>query len=135
VSIQLSVDVRNARLDSIETVIAAAPVLTLRTGAPPANCAAANAGTVIATLVLPSDFMAAAASGAKAKAGAWADPAADAAGTVAHFRIHDASATTCHVQGTVTITGGGGDMTIDNPVVAVGQIITVISLALTDGNA
>ena len=134
-AVQLSDAVRNARLDTIETTVGTAPILRIRTGAQPANCAAARTGTVLASPTLPSDWMAAAASGAKAKSGTWQDTSADAAGTAAHFEIMDSSLTTCHMQGTVTATGGGGDMTVDNVVFAVGQQFTVTGFTLTDGNA
>ena len=134
-TVQLSTTVRNARLDSIESTISTAPILTIRTGAQPANCASANSGTVLATVTLPSDWMAAASGGSKALSGTWQDSAADNAGTAAHFRIHDSSGTTCHIQGTVTATGGGGDMAVDNAVFAAGQNFTVTSFTLTDGNA
>lgn len=134
-SIQLSVAVRNARLDAIETTIGTLAVLKIRTGAAPANCAGADAGTVLATLSLPSDWMANAASGAKAMSGTWQDASADAAGTAAHFRIYDSGGTVCGIQGTVTATGGGGDMTLDNAVLALAQVVNVTSFTLTDGNA
>lgn len=134
-AIQHSVAVRNAKLDAIEVTIGTSAVLKLRTGAKPATCATADSGTVVATMNLPSDWMAAAASGSKAKSGTWEDLTADAGGTVAHYRIYASDGTTCHEQGTVTITGGGGDMTIDNPVVESGQKITVTAYALTEGNA
>jgi hypothetical protein len=134
-SLQLSVSVRNARLDAIETTIGTAPVMTIRSGAAPADCATANSGTVLATLTLPSDWLAAASSGSKAKSGTWTDASADATGTAAHFRIHDSGATTCHMQGTVTATGGGGDLTVDNVSFAATQAFTVTSFTLTDGNS
>ena len=134
-TVQLSEDVRNARLDAIETAIGASPILTIRTGAPPANCAAANSGTVLATITLPADWMAAAAAGSKAKLGTWEDTAADGDGTAGHFRIHDSSGTTCHFQGTITATSGGGDMEVDNTVFATGQKFTVTDFTWTDGNA
>lgn len=134
-ALQLSVAARNARLDAIETVIGASAVMRLRTGAQPADCATADSGTLIAELALPADWMANAAAGAKAKSGTWEDPAANAAGTVAHFRIYDNAGTTCHLQGSVTITGGGGDLELDNNVVALGQKITITGFTLTDANA
>lgn len=134
-TIQLSVTVRNARLDAIESAIGVSAVLKLRTGAAPADCATADSGTVVASMTLPSDWMAAAASGAKAKAGTWQDTSADNPGTVAHFRLYASDGTTCHCQGTVTATGGGGDMTLDNNVVTAGQQITITGFTLTDGNA
>jgi len=47
-AVQLSVTARNARLDAIETAVGTSPILRIRTGAAPANCAAADAGTVLA---------------------------------------------------------------------------------------
>lgn len=133
-AIQLSAAVRNARLDAIETAIGTSAVLKIRTGAAPANVATADSGTVLATLSLPSDWMGAAASGVKAKSGTWQDASADAAGTAAHYRIYASDGTTAHVQGTVTATGGGGDMTVDNVVFAAAQNFTITAFSLTDGN-
>lgn len=134
-AIQFSVAVRNARLDAIETAIGASPIMRIRTGAAPASCATADSGTVLATLNLPADWMADAASGSKSMSGTWQDASADASGTAGHFRIYDSSGTTCHLQGTVTATGGGGDLQVDNVNFATGQSFTVTSFTLTDGNA
>lgn len=134
-TIQFSTAVRNARLDAIETTISTSAVLKIRTGAAPADVATADSGTVLATLTLPSDWMAAASSGAKAKSGTWQDTSADATGTAAHFRVYASDGTTAHMQGTVTATGGGGDMTVDNVSFASGQNFTVTTFTLTDGNA
>ena len=134
-AIQLSTSVRNARLDAIESQIGTSPILKIRSGSVPASCATADAGTVLAALTLPSDWMAAASGGSKAKSGTWEDASADAAGTAAHFRIYDSTGTTCHLQGTVTITGGGGDLTLDNTNIAVGQDVIITGFTLTDGNS
>lgn len=134
-AIKFSVSVRNASLDSFETTVGTAPILRIRSGSAPANCAAADTGTVLATMTLPSDWMAAASSGSKAKSGTWSDTSADADGTAAHFRIYDSGDTTCHMQGTVTATGGGGDMTVDNTSFATGQSVTITGFTLTAGNA
>jgi hypothetical protein len=133
-AVQLSVGARNARLDSIETTIGTAAKLQIRSGAQPATCATADSGTLLAELTLPSDWLAAAASGAKAKSGTWSGTGS-AAGTAGHFRVKDSGGTTCHIQGSVTATGGGGDMTLDNTSIASGQSITINSFTLTDGNA
>jgi hypothetical protein len=130
---QFSVAARNAAGDAIETAIGTGPTLTIRTGAPPANCAAARAGTVLATLVLPSDWLLAASGGVKSKSGTWQDLAADATGTAGHFSIDQGA--TCHLQGTVTLGGGGGDMTIDNTSIVAGQTVTVTGFDITVGGA
>ena len=134
-TMQYSVAVRNARLDAVETTTGADAVLKIRTGARPANCAAADTGTVLATLTLPTDYMAAASGGTKAKTGTWQDTSADATGTAAHFRLYASDGTTCHAQGTVTATAGGGDMEVDNTSFASGQSFTVSTFTLTAGNA
>lgn len=134
-ALQFSAAVRNAELDAIETTIGTSAVLKIRTGAAPANVAAADSGTVLVTANLPSDWLAAAAAGAKAKSGTWQDASADATGTAAHFRIYASDGTTAHVQGTVTATGGGGDMTLDNVSIAAAQAVTITGFTLTAGNA
>lgn len=131
---QLSTAVRNARLDAIETTIGASAILRIRSGAMPANCGSADSGTVIATVNLPADWMANAASGSKAMSGTWQDLAADAAGTCGHFRIYDTTGTTCHWQGDITATGGGGAMEVNNTVVALNQQFTITSFSATEGN-
>jgi hypothetical protein len=134
-TLQLSTSVRNGQLDAIETVIGTSAILKIRTGAVPANCAAADSGTVLATCNLPTDYLAAASGGSKAKSGTWEDASADNNGTAAHWRLYASDGTTCHAQGTVTATGGGGDMTVDNTSFAAGQAFTVTGFTLTAGNA
>lgn len=133
-TVQTSDAIANARLDAIETTIGTAAVLKIRTGAQPANIAAADSGTVLATLSLPSDYLANAASRSKAKSGTWSDSSADATGTAAHWVLYASDGTTRHMQGTVTLTGGGGDMTVDNTSFVAAQAFTVTSFTLTDGN-
>lgn len=134
-SLQYSVAVRNAQLDAVESTIGTSAVLKIRTGAPPASCATADSGTVLATLSLPSDWMAAASAGSKALSGTWQDTSADNSGTAGHFRVYASDGTTCGIQGTVTATGGGGDMTLDNAVLASGQSFSIATFTITAGNS
>jgi hypothetical protein len=129
----LSDAVANAMLDAFEAAIGTSAVLKIYdlTAGAPANCAAAITGTVLATINLPSDWMAAASSRSKAKLGTWQDTSADGAGTADFCRVFASDGTTCHYQGTVTATGGGGDATLDNAVIAAGQTVTVTGFTLT----
>lgn len=127
-TIQLSDAVRSGMADAYESTIGTAPTIEIRTGSPPANCAAADSGSVLATITLPSDWLTAASAGVKSKSGTWT-VAASGTGTAAHYRIKQS--TTCHEQGTVTATGGGGDMTVDNTSIASGQTVTVTSFSRT----
>ncbi|TXH55175.1 MAG: hypothetical protein E6Q97_09345 [Desulfurellales bacterium] len=132
-TIQLSTAVRNARLDAIESTIGTSAVLKIRTGVAPANVAAADSGTVLATLSLPSDWMAAASGGQKAKSGTWEDTSADATGTAAHFRIYASDGTTAHLQGTVGTSAA--DMIVLTTAFTAGMPFTITAFTLTDGNA
>lgn len=133
-AIQLSAAARNAKLDAIELAIGTAPKVQLLTGPPPANVGLASTGTLVADISAPSDWMAGASGGTKAKLGTWS-AAAIAGGTIGYYRIFDTAGTTCHLQGTVTITGGGGDLTVDNTAALSGQLVTVTTYTWTEANA
>jgi hypothetical protein len=121
----------NAMLDPFEATVGANAVLKIRTGARPAHVADADTGTVLATLSLPAVWMATASGGSKAKAGTWEDLSADNTGTAEHYRLYESDGTTCHHQGSVTITGGGGDMTLDSISFTAGQSFSVTGFTLT----
>lgn len=128
-----STAVRNAQLDAIETTIGASAILKIRSGAAPANCAAADAGTVLATINLAADWAAAASGGSKVFQGTMQDLLADATGTAAHFRIY-ASGGTCHMQGTVGTSGADLNLASVNLVAGVGPV-TINSFTMNEGNA
>jgi hypothetical protein len=132
---QYSVDLRDARNDAIETILGASPILELRSGSVPATCATADSGTLIASMTLPVDAFSASSAGVKAKLGTWEDPSADSAGTIGHWRLKT-SGGVCKVQGTATVTGGGGEIQLTTLVVsAAGQPVTITSFSITAGGA
>lgn len=135
-TMQYSVSVRNARLDTVESTISTAPILEMRDADPPANCAATPTGNVLAQFALPSDWMAAASGGSKAKTNTWSGTAVGT-GPIRSFRIYESgSPSVCHIQGTVGPTGSPTyDMGVDNVNVAPGQTITVTTFTITAGNA
>jgi hypothetical protein len=133
-AIQLSPQVRNARLDAIEVSIGPSPILKVFSGTMPAATTNADTGTVLSTVTLPSDWMAAASAGSKALAGNWQDTSADATGTAGYFRIYDSAVTACHLQGTMTATGGGGDMTVTDIAFNAGQDFRITAFTLQDAN-
>lgn len=131
-AIKLSVAVRNAMLDAYETTIGTSPKMRILTGAAPANCAAAQTGTLLAELTLPADWASAAAAGAKALTGSWSG-SVTVAGTAAHFRVVDSTGTTCHEQGTIDTTGS--DINLTSTALTVGQVLVITAKTLTAGNA
>jgi hypothetical protein len=127
-TMQYSTSVRNAKLDAVESTIGTDAVMKIFSGAQPANCAAADPAGLLATITLPTDWMAAASSGTKAKAGTWS-ATASGTGTAASWRIYASNGTTCGIQGNTT------DMTFDNTNMASWLTVTVSGFTLTAGNA
>ena len=134
-AIQLATTTRNARLDAIETDAGTAAKLMIYTGSMPAGCAAATTGTLLAEFDLASDWAAAASGGSKALNNLPLSTTGAAAGTAGYFRLFKTDGTTCQIQGTITATGGSGDMTLDNTSIAAGQAVNVTGFTITDGNA
>lgn len=134
-TVQFSVAVRNAQLDAIETAIGASAVVKIRTGPAPADCAAADTGTALWTEALAADWAGAASAGGKNWNNLPIVGTVDADGTPGHYRIYASDGVTCHEQGTVTITGGGGDMTVDSVTWTTGQEFRITGKSQTAGNA
>lgn len=128
-TIQFAQSTAHAMLDAIETDLGASPVLYLRSGAQPGTCGAADSGTLISTIPMAADAFSNATAWAKAIGAAISDLSADAQGTLAHWRIKTSGGVT-KIQGSITATGSGGDMTVDNTNVNAGQEIDVTSFAI-----
>lgn len=146
--IKYSTKLRTAQMDMVMAVLknltitnsaitgtATAPVLRIRSGTVPANCAAADTGLSLAEISLTTTALNAAASGAVSKNGTWVTGSAINTGTATYFRIYD-SAGVCHVQGTVSTNAGTGDMKLGASVtINTGQVVTISTFTLTAGNA
>lgn len=129
---KLSDSVRNARLDAIESTTGTSAVLKVFSGAEPANCAAADPSGLLVTMNLPSDWMAAAASGSKALTGTWSGTASSGSSTApASYRIYASNGTTCHIQGSAGVSSGELQL---NGSITSGQTVTVTSFTISDPN-
>lgn len=108
-----------------------AAIVEGRTGAKPSDPDQAPTGTLVFSITAPADAMNAAAARAVTKAGTWQDPSADATGTLGHYRVKKSgdlgtlNTTDRREDGTITVTGGGGDMEVDNTSVNSGQVVTI----------
>lgn len=100
-----------------------AGTLKLYTGSQPASADDAPSGTLLVTITLPNPAFAAASGGAKAKSGTWSGTGASA-GSAGWCRFEN-SATGKKLDGSVTATGGGGEIELDNVSIAVGQTVTI----------
>lgn len=137
-SFQFSPVARNAALDAIEGAIGTGPKLQIRSSTLPDTTTQTDAGNLLVEIDLPSDWLETAATGVKTIKGIWTGTGTAAAGggtNAGHFRIKNNAGTVTHVQGTITITGGGGDMELDNPNIAQNQSVTVTTFTLTAGGA
>lgn len=137
-SVQMSTTLRNALLDQLATTFGASPHIEIWSGSMPANCAAASSGTKLAKFSLAATFSDAAASGVKNICKTTSLPVSTtglAAGTAGYYRIFANDDSTCHEQGTMSASGGGGDLTIDNTTIAVGQTVQITGFTKTAAGA
>jgi len=129
----MTVDLNNTEadglLDQFDTDFPAGAVLEIYSGSPPGAENAAS-GTLLASITLPSSPWASASGGSKAKANTWSDSSADGSGTAGWFRLRNAGDTK-RLDGTVSGSGGGGDIELDNAVIAAGQTVTMSTFAPT----
>jgi hypothetical protein len=133
---QLSTSVRNARMNTIQSITGGTAVCNIYSGAIPANPAAATTGTLLASITLPGTFLASASGGVVSMSGVWQDLVANNTGTAGYFRIFtDSGAATCTAQGDCGLVGASPAMVLDNTSLVAGQEFDVITFTLTDGNA
>lgn len=129
-TVRMADAVKNAMLDAYESNIGTSPVLRMYTGSVHATFGTAPAGTLLAELTLPSDWMAAASAGSKAKSGTWQDASANASGTIGCYTLSTSGGTIIE-DGSVTATGGGGDIEVDNTSAVAGQAVTITGWTLS----
>ncbi len=134
-ALQYSVVLRDNQLDQVEVTLGVSALCLIRSGAPPATCAAADSGTLLSTVILPADWMLPASGGVKVKSGTWQDTAADGTGIAGHFRMKDSTGNICHLQGTVGGIGSEAEMEVDNVNFSVGQLFTINTFQIGAGNA
>ena len=129
-AIQMSTPLRNALVSQIEIVTGASAKIQVRSGSQPPNCAAADSGTLLVEFPLGADWSTQT-GGVLTFSSVPVSTTAVGNGTAAHYRMKDAAGTTCTMQGTVTATGGGGDLTVDNPAIAIGQTVQITGWTIT----
>lgn len=138
-TLRMNTALRNLLADAFGGAFDVDGRINFYTGAQPASADAAPTGTLLATSVLPADAFAPAAAGLAA-ANAIASIAVAASGTVGWFRVYKAadgagaSTTLKRMDGSVTATGGGGDMTFDNVAWVAGGLEAISSFTFDSAN-
>lgn len=113
--------------------------LVLYTGSAPANCAAAPTGTQLANCTIgtgsadafaPTDTTTLTATG-NTSGGVWAQDSSPAnSGTAGYWRIVDYGGN-CRAQGSVSLTGGGGELILSSLAIVAGVPVTITSFTVT----
>lgn len=130
-TVQWSDAVRNAMLDSWETAIGPSAKIRFFSGAQPANVTDPDPAGLLVEYDLAADWANAAVNGVKSLSGLPLVQVATGSGNAASYRIYATDGVTCHEQGTITATGGAGDITIDNPNIAAGQGVDISAWSKT----
>jgi hypothetical protein len=133
-TVRISAAVRTAMVDAVKATIdagAGAGKIRIYTGAQPATPATAASGTLLVDIPFNDPSFEATASGvASADVTPTVVGTAVATGTAGWFRVLDSNNNAC-IDGTVTATGGGGDITIASTSITTGLTVTVTGLTLT----
>ena len=111
----------------------ARPLLRIYDGTKPATGGAAT--TLLAELTCGSPFAAGAAAGVLTLGSITQDSSANATGTATWFRIVKSDGTTHVLDGTVTATGGGGDLELVSTSITATQPVQVTSFTITEANS
>lgn len=138
-AIRINAAARNAAADAVVATFSGgsgAPVLRIYSGTQPANPATAPSGDLLAEFTLDDPAFAAASGGTAALDvdPALTDEGLDA-GDAGWFRICDsteaASTGLGVLDGSVTATGGGGDLTLNTVTISVGVSVEITSGSIT----
>lgn len=133
-AIGFSTAVRNARLDAITSNAGNGALLELYDGARPATGDAITTQTKLGSLTCDSPMAAGASGGVLTFNPIADDVSADATGTCTWARL-TTSGGTFIADFDVTVTGGGGDITMNSVAISAGQLIQAVSATIADGNA
>lgn len=131
-TIRLATAARNAAATAIGGLVDAgtgAGTLKIYSGAQPATGDTAESGTLLATVAFADPAFGSASSGTINAT----DPAAvtgAAAGTAGWFRVEDSAGNNVY-DGSVTATGGGGDLTLATTTISVGVTVDITALSIT----
>jgi len=127
-TMKVSVTARNALLQGVKDSLASRVLRILDTAQTDPD---SQVGTVLAEITLPASPFGSPSAGSMAMSGTWQDLSINATGTAAGFRLVGATSPFYNVCGSVTVTGGGGDMTVDTTSFVAGQSFAVTSCTLT----
>lgn len=131
-ALSLATATRNAMVAAAAGLVDAGPgagTAKIYTGSKPATADTAESGTLLATVVMADPAFGSPSTGTVTAT----DPAAVlgvANGTAGWFRVEDSTGANVF-DGTVTATGGGGDMTLATTTISTGLTVDITSFTMT----
>lgn len=133
--ISISLAARNAAGNAIVNLVDAGSTypngyFEIRTGTKPATPQDGASGTLLATLSFSFPAFGSFASGSATANAISPDTNVDATGTAGWFRVYDRNGNAVF-DGTVTITGGGGDIEFDNVNFIAAGTVQITSMTIT----
>jgi hypothetical protein len=130
---RISASARNATVNAITALLDAGPAagtIKVYTGSQPATADTAATGTLLGTLTLTDPAFGAASAGSATAAAITGDTSADATGTAGWFRALDSTGAAV-LDGSITATGGGGDLQLNSVSIVAGGTINVTAWTIT----
>ena len=134
-AIGFSTAVRNAEMHALVTEAGNGALLRLYTGTRPETTGGAITSQVLlGTLTCGSPLAPGASGGVITFNPIAPDSSADASGTASWARLVKSDGVSFVADFTVTVTGGGGDITMNSTTISAGQLIEAVSATLAAGN-
>jgi len=136
-SIKLTNAAASAAADAVVDLIdlgSGAGVIEIRTGAQPTNADDVDSGTLLATLTFSDPAFGAAANGVATASAITQDSSADATGTAGYFVVKDSTGAKVFT-GSITATGGGGDMELVTTSIVATQPVQITAFTYTQPKA
>lgn len=115
-AIGITAAVANALASTLATAVGANSTIEVRSGAKPATPETAASGTLLVTIAISGSFTA---SGGSITAADPASASPAASGTAGYFRLKTSGGTAI-LDGTVTASGGGGDLQLGSTTITTG---------------
>jgi len=128
-AIRLPAASRNAACDAVVDRVdagAGAGTIQIRSGTQPASADSAATGTLLATVTLSDPAFGPASNGSASLAGVPLSAVAVADGTAGWFRMLDSNGNTV-LDGSVSVTGGGGDLQLSTTTITTGLTVEITS--------
>lgn len=132
-SIKMTNATKSAACDAVVDRVDAgsgAGTIEIRSGTQPTNADDSDTGTLLATLTYSDPAFGACSNGVATASSITGDSSADATNTAGYFVVKDSSGTKVFT-GTITATGGGGDMTLVTTSIVSGQPVQITSFTFT----